>query len=49
MRPKARRPPGNFATFTSNRSDPHFTVDETTVYQHIEADEAARATQTRPW
>ncbi|MBY5806091.1 N-acetylmuramoyl-L-alanine amidase [Rhizobium leguminosarum bv. viciae] len=39
---------GAFAAFTSNRSDPHFTVDATTVYQHIDTDEAARALRNAP-
>ncbi|WP_298089953.1 N-acetylmuramoyl-L-alanine amidase [uncultured Sphingomonas sp.] len=34
---------GAFAAFAKHRSDPHFTVDGTTVYQHIDTDVAARA------
>ena len=34
---------GAFAAFAKHRSDPHFTVDETAVYQHIDTDVAARA------
>lgn len=34
---------GAFSAFAKNRSDPHFTVDATTVYQHIDTDESARA------
>lgn len=34
---------GAFAAFQKNRSDPHFTVDAATIYQHIDTDKAARA------
>ena len=34
---------GAFAAFRKNRSDPHFTVDRTKVYQHIDTTQAARA------
>lgn len=34
---------GAFAAFKANRSDPHFTVDATTIYQHIDTDTASRA------
>ncbi|WP_205917873.1 DNA/RNA non-specific endonuclease [Rhizobium ruizarguesonis] len=34
---------GAFAAFRANRSDPHFTVDETKVFQHIDTNVAARA------
>lgn len=34
---------GAFAAFQKNRSDPHFTVDSTTIYQHIDTAEGARA------
>lgn len=34
---------GAFAAFKKNRSDPHFTVDGTTIYQHIDTAKAARA------
>ncbi|MFK3889074.1 N-acetylmuramoyl-L-alanine amidase [Sphingomonas sp. NPDC079357] len=39
---------GAFAAFRKNRSDPHFTVDRTTVYQHIDTDVAARALRNAP-
>lgn len=34
---------GAMAAFKANRSDPHFTVDQTTIYQHIDTAQAARA------
>ena len=34
---------GAFAAFRAHRSDPHFTVDQTTIYQHIDTGLAARA------
>lgn len=34
---------GAFGAYKANRSDPHFTVDGTTIYQHIDTDVAARA------
>ena len=34
---------GAFNAFRTNGSDPHFTVDSTTIYQHIDTDMAARA------
>ncbi|MBB2671536.1 UNVERIFIED_ORG: lysozyme family protein/DNA/RNA endonuclease G (NUC1)/V8-like Glu-specific endopeptidase [Rhizobium esperanzae] len=34
---------GAFTAFRANRSDPHFTVDENKVYQHIDTNVAARA------
>lgn len=34
---------GAFAAFAAHRSDPHFTVDKTTVFQHIDTGAAARA------
>lgn len=34
---------GAFSAFAAHRSDPHFTVDETAVHQHIDTDMAARA------
>ena len=34
---------GAFSAFRSNRSDPHFTVDGTAIYQHIDTGSAARA------
>lgn len=39
---------GAFAAFKKNRSDPHFTVDDTTIYQHIDTNEAARALRNNP-
>ena len=34
---------GAFQAFKAHRSDPHFTVDEQRVYQHIDTSVAARA------
>ncbi len=34
---------GAFAAFRTHKSDPHFTVDETKIYQHIDTNVAARA------
>ena len=34
---------GAFAAFRANRSDPHFTVDSSKIYQHIDTSKAARA------
>lgn len=34
---------GAFSAFKASRSDPHFTVDATTIFQHIDTSEAARA------
>jgi hypothetical protein len=34
---------GAFDAFTAHRSDPHFTVDRTTVFQHVDTGVAARA------
>ncbi|EJN22768.1 putative esterase of the alpha-beta hydrolase superfamily [Pseudomonas sp. GM78] len=34
---------GAFTAFKSNRSDPHFTVDASKIYQHIDTDTAARS------
>ncbi len=39
---------GAFSAFRSNRSDPHFTVDATTIYQHIDTSEGARALRNAP-
>ena len=39
---------GAFAAFTKNRSDPHFTVDRTGVFQHIDTGVAARALRNTP-
>jgi len=34
---------GAFTAFKNHRSDPHFTVDATTIFQHIDTGQAARA------
>ncbi|UAK26328.1 peptidoglycan recognition protein family protein [Sphingomonas nostoxanthinifaciens] len=34
---------GAFSAFKANRSDPHFTVSNTKIYQHIDTGQAARA------
>lgn len=34
---------GAFAAYAANRSDPHFTVDATTIWQHIDTAQSARA------
>ena len=34
---------GAMSAYRSNRSDPHFTVDANTIYQHISTDKAARS------
>lgn len=34
---------GAFGAFAESKSDPHFTVDRTTIFQHINTDVAARA------
>lgn len=34
---------GAFAAFSANRSDPHFTVDSSKIYQHLDTDVAARS------
>ena len=39
---------GAMAAFRANRSDPHFTVDGTTIYQHIDTAEGARALRNAP-
>lgn len=39
---------GAIAAFKSNRSDPHFTVDATKIYQHIDTDAAARSLRNAP-
>ncbi|MDQ0473444.1 peptidoglycan recognition protein family protein [Labrys wisconsinensis] len=39
---------GAFDAFKAHRSDPHFTVDATTVYQHIDTGMAARALRNAP-
>jgi N-acetylmuramoyl-L-alanine amidase len=37
-----------FDAFAAHRSDPHFTVDATTIYQHIDTDLGARALRNVP-
>jgi hypothetical protein len=37
-----------FDAFAAHRSDPHFTVDATTIYQHIDTDLGARALRNAP-
>src|SRR5262245_16409822 len=39
---------GAFDAFRAHRSDPHFTVDATTIFQHIDTSEAARALRNAP-
>jgi len=39
---------GALDAFRANRSDPHFTVDATTIYQHIDTVEGARALRNAP-
>jgi hypothetical protein len=39
---------GAMAAFKSNHSDPHFTVDATTIYQHIDTAEGAKALRNAP-
>ena len=39
---------GAFDAFKAHRSDPHFTVDSMTVYQHIDTAETARSLQNLP-
>lgn len=34
---------GAMSAFAANRSDPHFTVDDTTIWQHVDTAEGARA------
>ena len=34
---------GAFDAFKAHKSDPHFTVDSTTIYQHIDTDTSAKA------
>jgi len=34
---------GAFGAFRAHRSDPHFTVDDRAIYQHIDTSVAARA------
>jgi hypothetical protein len=39
---------GAFSAYTANKSDPHFTVDSTTIYQHIDTALSARALRNAP-
>jgi hypothetical protein len=39
---------GAFDAFRQNRSDPHFTVDETTIYQHVDTAQWSRSLQNAP-
>lgn len=39
---------GAFTAFRTNRSDPHFTVDDRKIYQHIDTNVAARALRNPP-
>lgn len=39
---------GAFDAFRTNRSDPHFTIDDTNIYQHIDTAVAARALRNPP-
>ena len=39
---------GAMQAFAANRSDPHFTVDRTQIYQHIDTNEGARALRNAP-
>lgn len=39
---------GAMAAFARNRSDPHFTVDATTIWQHVDTAEGARALRNAP-
>lgn len=39
---------GAMAAFQQNRSDPHFTVDGSNIYQHIDTAEGARALRNDP-
>jgi N-acetylmuramoyl-L-alanine amidase len=39
---------GAFDAFRANRSDPHFTVDPTTIYQHVDTSMGARALRNEP-
>ena len=40
--------PSARAAFASNRSDPHFTVEGATVFQHVDTAKAARALRNHP-
>ena len=39
---------GAMAAFAQNRSDPHFTVDGTRIFQHVDTAEGARALRNAP-
>ena len=39
---------GAFDAFAKHRSDPHFTVDRTTIHQHVDTGVAARALRSLP-
>jgi hypothetical protein len=39
---------GAFTSFAAKRADPHFTVDSSTVFQHIDTGVAARALRNAP-
>jgi hypothetical protein len=39
---------GAFSAYASHKSDPHFTVDSTTIYQHIDTALSARALRNAP-
>ena len=39
---------GAMAAFAKGRSDPHFTVDEATIFQHIDTGTGARALRNEP-
>lgn len=38
---------GAFSAFKKNRSDPHFTVDDRTVYQHIDTEVSSRSLRNK--
>lgn len=42
------RAAGALAAFRAHRSDPHFTVDATTIYQHVDTAHGARALRNAP-
>jgi len=39
---------GAFSAFKKHRSDPHFTVDATAIYQHVDTGQGARALRNAP-
>jgi hypothetical protein len=39
---------GAMGAYKANKSDPHFTVDSTTIYQHIDTSVAARSVKNAP-